>query len=61
MTFQKVLFAVLAITILGMVTDGVFSSVFAEPMKEVSGTITSMVDPGVGHESHQLAILLAPN
>ncbi len=61
MTFQKVLFAMLAITILGMVTDGVFPSVFAKPMKEVSGTITSTVDPGVGHESHQLAILLAPN
>ena len=61
MTFQKLLFAILAMTILGMATDGVFSSVFAEPMKEVSGTITSVMDPGVGHESHQLAILLAPS
>ena len=27
----------------------------------MSGTMESMVDPGVGHESHQLAILLPPS
>ena len=27
----------------------------------VTGTITSMVDPGVGHETHQLAIILPPS
>jgi hypothetical protein len=26
-----------------------------------TGTITSMVDPGVGHETHQLAIILPPS
>ncbi|MEX0656449.1 MAG: hypothetical protein WD154_02750, partial [Nitrosopumilaceae archaeon] len=26
----------------------------------VTGTITSMQDPGVGHETHQLAIILPP-
>ena len=61
MTFQKILFAIMVTAILGIATDGLFSSVFAEPMKEASGTITSMVDPGVGHESHQLSILLAPS
>ncbi len=29
--------------------------------KHISGTITSMQDPGLGHESHQLAILLPPS
>ena len=28
--------------------------------KTATGTITSMVDPGVGHETHQLAIILPP-
>ena len=28
---------------------------------ETSGTIASITDPGVGHESHQLAILLPPS
>ncbi|HXV51182.1 MAG TPA: hypothetical protein VD689_03570, partial [Nitrosopumilaceae archaeon] len=28
--------------------------------KTTTGTITSMVDPGVGHETHQLAIILPP-
>jgi len=27
----------------------------------MTGTITSMVDPGVGHETHQLAIILPPS
>jgi len=29
--------------------------------KTASGTITSMQDPGVGHETHQLAIILPPS
>ena len=29
--------------------------------KTTTGTITSMVDPGVGHETHQLAIILPPS
>jgi len=29
--------------------------------KVASGTIQSMVDPGIGHESHQLTILLPPS
>ena len=29
--------------------------------KTQSGTLTSVQDPGVGHESHQLAIILAPS
>jgi len=27
----------------------------------MTGTLTSMTDPGVGHESHQLAIILPPS
>ncbi|KAF6242683.1 hypothetical protein C6988_05680 [Nitrosopumilus sp. b1] len=30
-------------------------------MKTDSGTITSSQDPGIGHETHQLAVLLAPS
>jgi hypothetical protein len=29
-------------------------------MKAISGTMTSAQDPGMGHEEHQLAVLLAP-
>ncbi len=32
-----------------------------KPMKSGWERATSMIDPGVGHESHQLAILLAPS
>lgn len=28
--------------------------------KSASGTVTSIQDPGIGHESHQLAVVLAP-
>jgi len=29
--------------------------------KAATGTLTSMQDPGIGHETHQLAIILAPS
>jgi len=32
----------------------------AHGYQTTSGTMTSMIDPGVGHESHQLAIILPP-
>ena len=32
-----------------------------KPMKAGWDRLTSDVDPGVGHESHQLAIILAPS
>ena len=42
------------------------ASVVEEPKVSIgtqrtSGTITSMIDPGVGHESHSLAIILPPS
>lgn len=33
----------------------------AHEMKTKTGTLTSVQDPGQGHESHQLAIILAPS
>ena len=33
----------------------------AHSIKVVSGTITSATDPGVGHETHQLAVILPPS
>ena len=32
-----------------------------KPMKSGWDRLTSVVDPGMGHESHQLAIILAPS
>ncbi|MEJ2259416.1 MAG: hypothetical protein P8X78_02730 [Nitrosopumilaceae archaeon] len=40
--------------------SGDMSGMKDSSMKTESGTIQSKVDPGLGHEQHQLAVLLAP-
>jgi len=49
--------------------EGTMEETMEAPMEEkmhaiwqtTTGTITSMLDPGVGHETHQLAIILPPS
>lgn len=64
MTKSVPITALIAIMTISITLFFVGSSVYAEITHEVkvaSGTIQSMVDPGIGHESHQITILLPPS
>ena len=64
MTKTVLITALIAIMTISITLFFVGSSADAEithEAKVVSGTIQSMVDPGIGHESHQIAILLPPS
>lgn len=41
--------------------EGKYTSSMAHKSKTVTNTITSTQDPGIGHESHQLAVILPPS
>ncbi len=44
-----------------VMVEEVMEEKMAHPMwQTASGTLTSMVDPGIGHEDHQLVIILPP-
>ncbi len=44
-----------------VMVEEVMEKKMAHPMwQTASGTLTSMIDPGIGHEDHQLAIILPP-
>ena len=55
------LIAIMTISITLFFVGTSTSAEITHEAKVVSGTMESMVDPGVGHESHQLAILLPPS
>ena len=64
---MKVIFALIAVSIVavGIITIPILSEQFvdARSTKKIhfTQTITSSQDPGVGHEGHQLALVLSPN
>ena len=64
---MKIIFALIAISIVsvGIITIPLLSEQFVDaksPRKvHFTQTITSSQDPGIGHESHQLALILSPN
>ena len=55
----------ISIVIVTIITIPVITEQFADaksPKKiDFTQTITSSIDPGIGHESHQLALILSPN
>ncbi|MGI0063989.1 MAG: DUF7482 domain-containing protein, partial [Nitrosopumilaceae archaeon] len=60
----------IVIITISIVVTGIFSipllvneTANAKTLKKIqfTKTLTSMQDPGQGHESHQLAIILSPN
>ena len=64
MTKTILITALIAIMTLSLTLLFVGSSADAVKIGEAkvaSGTLQSMVDPGIGHESHQLAIILPPS
>ena len=64
---MKIIFVIIAVAIVatGVITIPILSEQFADARstKKVhfTQTITSSQDPGVGHEGHQLALILSPN
>ncbi len=64
---MKIIFAIIAISIVvvGVITIPILSDQFvdARSTKKIhfTQTLTSSQDPGVGHEGHQLALVLSPN
>jgi len=64
MTKTILITTLIAIMTLSLTLFFIGSSADAVKISEVqvaSGTIQSMVDPGIGHETHQLAIMLPPS
>ena len=58
-------FLIIGIFVTGILTVSVMSDQFVDAgsRKKIhfTQTITSSQDPGIGHESHQLAMILSPN
>lgn len=62
---RVLVFLLIGVFVTGIITLSVVSDQFADAgsRKKIhfTQTITSTQDPGIGHESHQLAIILSPN
>ena len=64
---MKIILVIIAVSIVsvGIITIPIMSEQFADARNtkkiHFTQTITSSQDPGKGHESHQLALVLTPN